>query len=79
MKRIDFYVVRQFFSLLGVSLLGFIVIFLVVDAVENMDKFIDAKVPKEMIAAYYFHSIPGFVSIGLPMAVLVSTIFTIGL
>ena len=79
MKRIDSYVVRQFFSLLGVSLLGFIVIFLVVDAVENMDKFIDAEVPKGVIAAYYFHSIPWFVSIGLPMAVLVSTIFTVGL
>ncbi|MEE2877035.1 MAG: LptF/LptG family permease [Candidatus Neomarinimicrobiota bacterium] len=79
MKRIDTYVIRQFISLLGTSLLGFIVIFLVVDAVENIDKFIDAEVPKAIIAVYYFHSIPWFISIGLPMAVLVSTIFTVGL
>lgn len=79
MKRIDIYLIRQFISLLCVSLLGFLVIFLVVDAVENMDKFIDADVPKGIILAYYIHSLPWFISIGLPMAVLVSTIFTVGL
>ena len=44
MKKIDIYIIHQFVALLGTSLLGFIVIFLVVDAVENMDKFIDAEV-----------------------------------
>ena len=79
MKRIDFYIIRQFLSLLGVSILGFLVIFVVVDAVENMDKFIDAEVPGNIIFSYYIHSLPWFTSIGLPMAVLVSTIFTVGL
>ena len=78
MKKIDIYIIHQFVALLGTSLLGFIVIFLVVDAVENMDKFIDAEVPKSVILSYYFHSLPWFISIGLPMSVLVSTIFTVG-
>lgn len=79
MKRIDSYITRQFLSLLTVSILGFLVIFVVVDAVENMDKFIDAEVPSTIILSYYVHSLPWFMSIGLPMAVLVSTIFTVGL
>ena len=79
MKRIDFYVIHQFLSLLGVAIFGFLIIFVVVDTVENMDKFIDAEVPGNIIFSYYIHSLPWFISIGLPMAVLVSTIFTVGL
>jgi lipopolysaccharide export system permease protein len=44
-----------------------------------MDKFIDSEVPKEIILKYYLCSLPWFLNIGLPMAVLVAAIFTIGI
>jgi len=79
MKKIDRYILSQFLNLLLVSIFGFIILFVLVDYVENIDKFIDSKIPINAIISYYFYSIPWFTSIGLPMAMLVSTIFTIGL
>mgnify|MGYP001180193340 FL=1 len=79
MKKIDIYILNQFLNLLLISILGFIILFVLVDYVENIDKFIDSKIPINSIINYYFYSIPWFISIGLPMSMLVSTIFTIGL
>lgn len=78
-KRIDTYLIWRFIQTLAFALIAFMGIFLVVDLVENMDKFIDSEVPKEIILQYYLHSLPWFLNIGLPMAVLVATIFTIGI
>ena len=39
----------------------------------------DNKVPSKIVLEYYIYTLPYFISIGLPMAMLVSTIFTIGL
>lgn len=79
MKNIDSYIVRQFFLILVISLAAFLALFVVVDIVENLDKFIDAKVPVGIIGKYYSYSSPWFLKIGLPMAVLISTVFTVGL
>lgn len=79
MKRIDGYLVRQFFFILAASLFAFLVIFIIVDVVENLDRFIDASVPVGIILKYYLYSSPFFLNVGLPMAVLISTIFTVGL
>ena len=79
MKKIDIYILRQFLNLLFICILGFILLFILVDYVENIDKFIDSNLSLYIIINYYFFSIPWFISIGLPMAMLVSTIFTIGL
>lgn len=79
MKHIDLYLVRQFLTILGVSLIAILAIFMIVDVVENLDRFIDSSVPVDIIVRYYLYSCPWFINIGLPMAVLISTIFTIGL
>ena len=79
MKRIDFYLIKEFLLILVGGLIGFWAVFVVVDAVENLDRFIDASVPIKIIMSYYFYASPWFISIGLPMAVLISTIFTVGL
>ncbi|HIA28802.1 MAG TPA: YjgP/YjgQ family permease [Candidatus Marinimicrobia bacterium] len=78
-KRIDAYLIQRFIQTLAFALIAFVGIFLVVDLVENMDKFIDSEVPREIILQYYLHSLPWFLNIGLPMAVLVAAIFTIGI
>lgn len=52
---------------------------LVVDVIENMDKFIDNNVPLSIVAEYYLNSIPWYINIGLPMSMLISSVFCIGM
>ena len=77
--KLDRYLLKQFFGILGVSILGFISIFLIVDLIENLDRFIDNGVPGNIIFNYYLYSIPYFVSVALPMAMLISTVFGVGM
>ncbi len=79
MKRIDKYLIRQFATIFAMSILGFVAVFLIVDLIENIDKFIDNNVPFRIILIFYFYTLPWFFSIGLPMATLIATVFSIGL
>ena len=51
--KLDRYLLKQFFGILGISILGFISIFLIVDLIENLDRFIDNGVPGNIIFNYY--------------------------
>ena len=51
---------------------------MVVDLIENLDRFMDNKVPSPVVFRYYVYTLPYFISIGLPMAVLISTVFSLG-
>ncbi len=79
MRKLDLYIVRQFLVFLAVTLLGFQVIFIIVDVFENLDKFIDNNVPIKIVFLFYVYTLPWFVNIGLPMAVLLATVFSMGL
>tara|TARA_S200000501_G_scaffold151374_2_gene142701 strand:+ start:890 stop:1984 length:1095 start_codon:yes stop_codon:yes gene_type:complete len=78
LNRLDRYLINQFWVILGIAIMGFLSIFLVVDLIENLDRFMDNKVPTEIVLKYYVYTIPYFISIGLPMAVLISTVFSLG-
>ena len=78
MYKLDQYLTRQFLTILGFSILGFVSIFIIVDLIENLDRFIDNKVPTRIVFNYYLYTLPWFVSIGLPMAMLISTVFSFG-
>ena len=79
MRKLDLYLVRQFLVLLVLILIGFQVIFIIVDIFENLDKFIDNKVPIKVVFLFYGYTLPWFINIGLPMAVLIATVFSMGL
>ena len=79
LKLMDLYILKQFFSKLVATTIAFIVIFIVVDIIDHLDKFIDASMPAVAILKYYIHTIPWFVSIGFPMAMLLSTVFTLSI
>ena len=49
------------------------------DLIENLDKFIDNSIPLRIILLLYVYMLPWFFSIGLPMATLIATVFSIGL
>ena len=78
MHKLDQYLIRQFWVILGISVLGFVSIFAIVDLIENLDRFMDNKVPAGIVFKYYLYTLPWFVSIGLPMSMLISTVFSLG-
>lgn len=79
MKILDLYISRQFLTTLAMTLIGFVSIILIVDLIENLDRFIDNAMPFKMVLYYYFYALPWFLNIGLPMSMLISTVFSIGL
>ena len=79
MKRLDLYLIRQFLTILGISILGFTCIFLIVYLIENLDRFIDNTVPWNIVSKYYVYTVPWFFNIALPMSMLIATVFSVGL
>ena len=77
--RLDKYLLSQFFTVLSMSLLGFLAVFLIVDLIENLDRFVDNGVPVMVTVTYYLYTIPWFISVALPMSMLMSTVFSIGM
>ena len=78
MKTIDKYILGRFLQILGFALVAFILVVLIVDIVENVDKFIDYKAPLGLVVYYYILYTPFIIILVLPVAVLLATMFTIG-
>ena len=78
MKLTDKYILGKFLKILCFSLVAFILIVIIVDLVENIDRFIDNKAPLILVVSYYLHYVPFIIVLALPVATLLSTMFTIG-
>lgn len=78
MKLIDKYVINRFFKYFFFALLAALVIYLVVDPIENLDDFMEKGVPKREIVRYYVLFIPYIIYLTFPVAVLLATMFAIG-
>ncbi len=78
MKIIDKYLIKQFLQTLAFGLLGFTIIFIVIDAMENLDDFIDQSVPALKIAYYYIVFSPEIIRLITPIAVLFAALFIAG-
>jgi len=79
MKILDKYILRQFLSFLFFSILVCWVIWLIVDVIEHIDLFIDRGASILTVAKYYFYYTPFVVFFLLPVAMLLSTLFSLGL
>ena len=78
-KLVDKYILQQFTVKIFMTLIAFVVIFLLVDIVDHLDRIMDSDMPNLEIIRYYFHSLPWYVSLGLPMSLLLATVFTLGI
>ncbi|MCF7811198.1 LptF/LptG family permease [bacterium] len=78
MKLIDRYIAFRFISRLIWSVIAAIVVFIVLDMVEMLGKFIDADVPASVVFQFYYLYIPYIAYLILPVATLLATMFTIG-
>ncbi|MFN3821577.1 MAG: LptF/LptG family permease [bacterium] len=78
MLIIDRYTINRFITRLIGALIAGAVIFIVVDMVENLDKFIDARVPLSRALSFYLLFLPYIFYLILPVAALLATLFNIG-
>ena len=78
-KLVDRYITYHFITKSSMTIMIFLVIFLLVDIVENLDHIIDSEIPTFEIFKYYFYAIPWYVSLSLPMSLLLGIIFTNGI
>ena len=73
---LDKYLSFAFIKKLGGIIIAFLAVFIVVDVIDNIDKFIDSDMPLYEIMRYYILTVPWFVSMGTPMAILLSSVLT---
>jgi len=76
-KLLDRYLTNQFIKNLLIGILAWIVIFLVVDMIENISRFIDHHATYRQFFLYYLYYIPYIISLTLPIAMLLSALFSL--
>ena len=78
MTVLDKYILRKFIINLLISIGAFVIIFLVVDLIENIDKFIDRDASVSTVFLYYLYYIPYIINLTLPVSMLLACLFTLG-
>jgi len=77
-RIIDRYITRKFFAILLYNILAFVVIFVIVDLIENLDKFLSHHAAFGDVIVYYIYYIPFIIILTLPVCMLLSSLFSIG-
>lgn len=77
LRILDRYLLKRFLINLFIAVVTWILIFLVVDIIENISKFIDRSATFEQFALYYLYYIPYIISLTLPVAMLLSVLFSL--
>jgi lipopolysaccharide export system permease protein len=78
MKTLDRYVLRGFVFTLTFALLSFVAIFVIVDVIEHLDKFIDSKATILEVVRYYVAFLPYIIVLTIPVAMLLASLFSVG-
>lgn len=78
MNIVDRYILKQFINTAVFALIAFVIVFVVVDLMENLDDFLDRNASIDIIALYYFYYIPEIIKLMIPVAMLLSALFTTG-
>ncbi len=78
MSKLDRYILRSFIATLFFSLVALNVIFVVVDLMEKLDKFIDHKATIAEIGLYYVYFLPQIIKLIFAIAMLLASLFSVG-
>ncbi len=78
MRIVDRYFVKQFLQVILFAIFAFVIIFVIVDLMENLDDFIDQNVSNAKIFEYYLYFIPEIVRLVTPVSVFLASLFTVG-
>lgn len=71
----DRYVLRQYVSYLGIGLGVAVVLILVVDLLQTLDRFLRIKPPAGHIVEHFLYVLPPALYMGFPLVVLIATVF----
>ncbi|MEJ2634327.1 MAG: LPS export ABC transporter permease LptG [Calditrichia bacterium] len=77
-KLLDIYITKKFFSILFFTVLSFIIIFVIIDLIENLDKFLSYDASFGQVALYYICYIPYIIILTLPVSMLLGSLFSLG-
>jgi lipopolysaccharide export system permease protein len=72
---IDRYLIREYVMFLGFGLLMGAVLFIVVDLLQTLDRFLRVKPPLVLILLHFAYNLPPELYKGLPLIVLIATVF----
>jgi LPS export ABC transporter permease LptG len=72
---IDRYLLREYLKFIGIGLGVGAVLFLVVDLLQTLDRFLRIKPPLVYILLHFVYRLPGALYDGLPIVVLIATVF----
>ena len=75
MKLIDQYIVKNFVITSIFSLLAVIMIFIVIDAMENLGDFLDKQASLQVILTYYLFFMPEIIKLIMPVSLLLASLF----
>jgi lipopolysaccharide export system permease protein len=75
---LDRYILSETSRTVFIGLLAFIAVFVSADMIENVDDFVDNDVAVLTILRYYAFQIPRIFTLTLPVAMLISCLFTVG-
>jgi lipopolysaccharide export system permease protein len=75
MKLLDRYIVRQFLTTSFFALLAVILVFIVIDVMENLGDFLDRQATLEVLVRYYIFFIPEIIKLITPVALLLGSLF----
>ena len=79
MRILDRYLIKEFMKSVFLSLFAFVFIYSIVDLFEKLSGFIDKKASILAIVKYYMYELPYVIVLVLPVAVLLSLFFTLGI
>ncbi|HMQ67856.1 MAG TPA: LptF/LptG family permease [Ignavibacteria bacterium] len=77
MRILDKYILTHFIRNFLFGIFCFIIIFILVDMFENLDKFIDKGLNFSLIITYYIYFIPEILKLLIPVGMLLATLFTV--
>ncbi len=78
MTILDRYLLRKYLAVLIFALFAFVCIFVIVDGIEKLDTYLDKQVPYGVIFKLYLYYMPYIITLTLPVAMLLSSLFSIG-
>jgi len=77
-RPLDRYVFTEFWKIFVATAFGFPLLLIIFDITDNLDKYLAQKLPLEHVALSYVYSLPDYLFMILPAAVLFATVFSIG-
>lgn len=69
---------RGFGRILGLTVVGALILFTLIDLFDHLDSFVDNEATASMMVRYYLNKAPWTVDIVMPIAMLMATLFTVG-